>query len=363
MPGRRQYLKGVGVSASLVAGLSGCLGGDGGDSTPTEEPGDGSTPTEDEGGGSTPTEETGGEDFPSRTVSYMVPWGPGGGSDTYARGKASALSAELGVPVRIENIGGSSGLRGHAELMTHEPNGYMFGSLSVPARFFPALIRDYPHDLSEYEAIGTFARTPWVICSHSEHGVEDFADLKSRYENGDFTNIGGLGIGSGGHIATTVLKNQADLNYENYVPYDGCGSTAQAIASGEIPAGVCTDAGLLSAVESGNAEPVLACPTWGSSVFPDAETLGDYGTTDQDWIMGLYRILVTTPGTPSERVGVLESALETTLESDSVQTWAEDTGNKIVFEPSDTAQQRVNDAGEKIRDQIGIDTLRDYVES
>ena len=99
---RREALK-YGVSGTAI-GLAGCLGSFGG------------------GGGA----------YPSRPITYIIPYGQGGGVDTFARQMGPILADQIGSSFQFENISGGGGLRGAAELYRAEPDGYTFGASAPP---------------------------------------------------------------------------------------------------------------------------------------------------------------------------------------------------------------------------------------
>ena len=246
-PNRREFLKYAGAtSVAATMGLAGCTarGQDNETANETTAANETEQPT---------TFEPVDEDYPEsgRTVTYIVPFSEGGGTDTYARQIMPVAGDELGVNIQISNVPGSASLRGAGRIVNAEPDGYTMGGFNPPSTPLSYLVFEPDYDLRELEGIAVYARTPYVIITSADENVEDMEDLISRYNEGDFTAIGGCqSLGGLNHVTSLVMQNQYDMQWENYVGYDGCAPAAQAVASGEIPAAIGTDVAVQGTVEA-----------------------------------------------------------------------------------------------------------------
>lgn len=314
---RRDFIKYTGVAATI--GLAGCISSlTGGD------------------------DEEGGE-FPSKDIRHIVPYGEGGGSDTYARAILPQVGEELGVDVQIENVPGAESIAGITEAFTAEPDGYTHVGHTLPTAGIAWLLNPTEEDLSNLKGICQYGRTPYVIFANPDLGIEGPEDLASRYNNGDLTQFGGS-LGAANHVAMIELRNQGDVEWEDWVVYDGSGPTVQAVASGEVPAGVATDASAAGAADEGNIDMVVALPTDGSGVFPDLPSTADAGWTDVDFAGQIFRTATCAPETPDERVQTLADGYEAAVNSDEVQEWSEETGNEVLFRGPDETEESLEQA-------------------
>lgn len=320
-PTRRTVLKTFG--ASSIVGMAGCLGDSGSDGG-----GDG-------GSGSGESS----DDYPSEPITHVVPYSPGGTYDTYARIFMPEMSKELGVNIPIENIPGSSAMRGATEVTTADPDGYTFGGMGMPNQAIRGLldIGGAPPGFSDVTPLCYFAQGEYVIISNPDLEIEGPNDLADRYADGDLTDIGGH-RGGDQHLAALILQSEGHLPWENHIEYQCGGPTAQAVASGEIPAGFVGSAGARPQVDSGVVDYVVSLSPDPSPVFPE-----EPGTNEAGWgeITGgtTQRTYYLPPETPDNIVQTLADGLETIMSNDTVQTWSERTGNPVEYRgPERTAE-------------------------
>ena len=340
---RRRFLTYAGTVSSLsITGLAGCTGGDG--------DGDG-----DSGGGG------GGDDFPSQDLRYIIPFSEGGGTDTFARQVIPVMGEELGQNIAIENIPGAASLRGTGELYYADPDGYTFGGFNPPSTPVSAMVNPPDYDITELKGVGTYARTPFVIVANPEHEIEGFEDLQERYDSGDLDTFAGKERGGVDHVLAILMRDneEYDLSWENYVGYDGSGPAVQATVSGEVPVAISTDTAAEGAASDGRVDPVVSLSSEGTGVFPDLESVVDLGYPNIDYLGQLVRGMYVPPETPDERIQVLTDALETTLQTDEVQQWAEEAGYVIEYGEPEKAEAAVQDAFDNIPDQVNLDEVRE----
>lgn len=327
---RRQVLK-VAGSASMVgvAGFSGCLG----------------TLTGDDGG-----------EYPSETITNIVPYGEGGSTDVYSRKILPVVGDELGVDFQIDNIEGASGMRGVGQGHRADPDGYTMTALNPPFEMITALVQEPDFDMTEMEAVCTYGAVSWTVGVNAESDVETFDDLKAEFESGDFQNFGSVGLQA--DIIASVLRDDFDLQWENIVQYDGSGPLGQALASGEISAGTITETSAQPLVEDDRIKVIMALTSRGSEIFPDLPTPDEAGYSNIDWIGQLAKSQFMPPDTSSEKIATLNEGIEAAINSNELQEWSEETGNTIYFEGPETAQELMDNAFEEIPNAIDIEEYR-----
>ena len=299
-----------------------------------------------------------GEDFPSGRLDVVIPFGQGGGTDIYARRIWSKVSEIADVGVKMENITGAGGMRGGAEVYNSDPDGYTVAPMNSP-EVTTTLVDDTDFRLNEFRGIASHARTAMVILTNSDHNVENFDDFAGRYQSGDFKSIGGMSPGSPTHLIALLFKEDFDIPWQNYVPYDGTGPVAQAVASGELPAGIVTETTAESVSGSGDVDIVAALTSDGSAVFPDLESHTEYGYPNIDYAGQITRFFLTTPDTPEERVQKLADLVEQAIKSEGLQGWSEDTGNPLNFHGGPQyVDDLIEQAYEEVPEKVDIEALR-----
>lgn len=337
---RRRVLRNAGIASALVTGLAGCTenltGGGGGD------------------GGN-------GDGYPNEDLRYIIPFSEGGGTDTFARQMIPVMGEELGTDIAIENIPGAASLRGTGELALAEPDGYTFGGFNPPSTPVSAMVNPPDFEMRELKGVGAYARTPFVIVANPEHEIEGFEDLVSRYQSGELEAFSGKQKGGVDHVLALLMRDNEEynLNWQRYVGYDGSGPAVQATTSGEVPVAISTDTAAQGAAEDGRIDPIVSLSSEGTGVFPDLPAVTDVGYPNIDYLGQLRRCMYVPPETPDEPIQTLTEALETSLENEELQQWAEDTGNVLEYGGPDVAEEVVNDAFENIPDQVDLEEVRE----
>lgn len=318
-----------------MAGLSGCIGDLGG------------------GGGD-------GGDYPNNDLRYIIPFSEGGGTDTFARQIIPVMGEELDTDIAIENVPGAASLRGTGDLYYADSDGYTFGGFNPPSTPVSAMVNPPDFDMQELKGVGAYARTPFVIVANPEHDIESFEDLKSRYDSGELDTFSGKQKGGVDHVLALLMQNneEYDFGWQRYVGYDGSGPAVQATVSGEVPAAISTDTAAEGAVADGRVDTVTCLSSEGTGVFPELQTVVDEGYPNIDYLGQLRRCMYVPPETPDDPIQTLTDALETTLQDEEVQQWAEDTGNVIEYGGPDTAEAAVQDAYDNIPDEVDLESVR-----
>ncbi|WP_255194239.1 Bug family tripartite tricarboxylate transporter substrate binding protein [Natronobeatus ordinarius] len=329
---RRTFLKSAGVATAVgISGFAGCLGN--GDDDDGDDTGNGAE--------SDP-------DFPSDTLTWMIPWSEGGGTDTYARQVQPGAADHIGESIDIDNRPGAGSMAGSDWLATQDNDGYTFGTInSVGAHFTWAaqnadigLDFHIEDDFEPISTIGTFGYT--LIVNRDigeEHGIEDYGALRDAYQDGDISGFGYQGMGSDSHFTTLVLREDYGLEYDTAVPYDGGGPTAEAVQSGEVAAGFATNTSAMNAEQGGEAYTVVnlmdvdLTDTW-----PDIDQISNYGDS-LAWITEFQQTQVAPAGTPEEERQAISEAMEAGVNSDDAQAWAEETGNILQYGDMDAAEE------------------------
>lgn len=332
MMGRRSFLKYSGATSALaITGLAGCTG------------------------------DSGSNEYPSGDLEYIVPFSEGGGTDTYARQVIPEMGNELDTNIEIRNVPGAASLRGTGELHLSEPDGSTFGGFNPPSTPVSAMVNPPDFDMQELVGVGAYARTPFVIVANSSYGVENMADLVSRYQSGDLATFSGKSKGGVDHVLALAMQGNSDydLAWENYVGYDGSGPAVQAVISDETPACISTDTAAEGAVSDGRVDTVTCLSSEGTSVFPDLQPVTEEDFPNIDYLGQLRRCMYVPPETSNDVVQTLTGALESTLQTDAIQDWAEETGNVIEYGDPQAAEDAVSSAFEQVPENVDLEQVRE----
>lgn len=164
------------------------------------------------------------EVYPQKSITFVVPYAAGGSSDTRARQLAQRMSADLGVPVVIENKAGASGNIGTAYIAKASPDGYTIGlgnfaPMSVNAALYGKNMQFSP--TKDLAPIALMERGAVVMAASSKSGLQSGKDLIASVGSGKPSwSYGSTGAGSASHLSSELLKQLTNLD-AIHVPYKG----------------------------------------------------------------------------------------------------------------------------------------------
>lgn len=288
------------------------------------------------------TDSANAQTYPTRPVTLIVPFPPGGVIDTTARVLEAELSKELGQPVVIENKGGSGGNLGAQLVARAQPDGHTL--LLAPNAIVvtnPFTFKNYPidpvKDLTAVAVIGDTYIGLVVPASSPFNSLQDIVQA-ARQKPAEFT-YGHIGIGSAHNIAGALLNKKAEINITP-VPFQGAGPAMQSLLGGHITMSYGTLAGILPYVESKQLKLIAIAEPARIKKLPDVAIMGEVvpGVEATVWV-GVF----APAGTPKSIVDRLNAALNKIIVLPDVQAKLDRIG--VVPEPASVAafEQRVRD--------------------
>jgi len=227
--------------------------------------------------------------YPTRAIRLVVPYPPGGGTDTVARPLAQKLTEQLKQPVIVDNRGGASEIIG-TEVVAHAAaDGYTLLMTTNAFAINVALHRTLPyHPARDFAPVARLITTPFMLVAHPGLKAANLGELiaAAKADPGKL-NYASLGAGTPHHLAMEWLKQLAGVNIVA-VPYKGVGPGLAAVMAGEVQmmmtgltAGlVQVKAGKLRALAlttASRSPAVPEVPTVAESGFPGYEALAWYG--------------------------------------------------------------------------------------
>jgi len=173
--------------------------------------------------------------FPSRPIRFVVPFGPGGGTDIVARLIAPYLSAELGQQVVVENRPGAGGVIGSNMVAKGPADGYTILFADSARTIAPSMQKDLPFDIArDLDPIGLIGGTPLLLLAHPQAPVKTLDELvKYAKANPGKLTYGSSGNGTPQHFAVELLKSAAGIDMV-HVPYKGAAAVVADAVGGQI---------------------------------------------------------------------------------------------------------------------------------
>jgi tripartite-type tricarboxylate transporter receptor subunit TctC len=245
-----------------------------------------------------------GADFPSRTITYCVPWPPGGQSDVEARRQQPMLEKILGVKVIIKLKPGGGGSLGWSELIKKKPDGYFICGINVPHIVLQPLARgNAGYKTEQLWPIALFQATPIGLAVMKESGLKTLKDfIQYAKKNPGTITCGGSGTWSGHHIAHLEFGKLTGTKM-TYIPHKGAPPSVARFLGGHIMALWANSNDLVMHKDKIRVLAIGSAKRF--SHFPDTPTFKELGI---DLSASIDRGVATPPGTPAEQIQVLEAA-------------------------------------------------------
>lgn len=242
--------------------------------------------------------------FPTRQLTYVVCFDPGGQSDRGARIYQPHLEKILGQKVIIDYKVGGGGALGWRELARTKPDGYTFAGFNIPHIILQPLQQDVGYQTEQIVPVMIFQRTPLglaVLETSPIKNLKDFIDFAKK--NPGAVSVGGSGSFSGYHMATLRLEKLTGTKI-TYVPFTGSAPQMTAFLGGHVTAvfGASDDL----TIHRDKLRVIGFAMDERFPGFPDAPTLKEQGV---DMAEAVDRGVAVPPGTPDYVIKKLESAL------------------------------------------------------
>ena len=255
--------------------------------------------------------------YPTKTITLVVPFPPGGSTDIVGRVVADGLGKELGQPVVIENRGGAGGTVGTAAVAKADPDGHTLslGTTSTHA-VGPATLKVAFDPVKDFAPISLVAETPYVLAVNNKVPAKTVAELVAlvKSQPGKF-NYGSAGAGSTTHLAGAMFAHAAGLRME-HIAYNGNGPATTALLGGEVQVLMGCMPAVLSADQERRDPRNCGGTVRRSPELPDVPTMQEAGIDDFE--ASLWLGVVAPAGTPDAIVKQLHAAIVKTMKNPEV---------------------------------------------
>ncbi len=255
--------------------------------------------------------------FPSKPVTMIVPFPPGGSVDAVARQVAQGMTQYLGQSVVVENKVGAGGTIGSGYVAKAAPDGYtiLLGTTSALA-VSPATYKSVPYDpLKSFVPVIEVTRGPFILTVKNSLPVNDVRELvELARKNPGKLNSGSAGNGSVHHLALEMFKQAAHIDIV-HVPYKGGAPAWTAVIAGDID--MLFDSMPGPYMFRGQAKPLAVAGPARLPGLPNVPTFAEMGFPGVETVF--FWAIVAPAGTPPDVVARLNSALGQTLRDPAVR--------------------------------------------
>ena len=275
--------------------------------------------------------------YPSRPITLVVPFPPGGGLDVTARVLAGPLAKALGQAVVIQNSGGAAGSIGVGRVAHATSDGYTIGIGMWGTHVLNAALYHLDYDVAkDFAPIGLIATAPQLIEANKSVPATDLkglvAWLKGRSQP---TRMATAGAGSVGHIIGTFFERETGTHLQ-FIPYRGLGPARQALLAGETDLLIDVPSAALQQVRAGNIKAYAITDKQRLAAAPEIPTVAEAGMPDL-YASNWYALWAPS-GTPPAAVTRLNSALVASLKDPDLRAKFETLGLEMFSSGQETPQ-------------------------
>jgi tripartite-type tricarboxylate transporter receptor subunit TctC len=257
------------------------------------------------------------EPYPSRPVTIITPYAPGGGSDFLTRVLAEALRARLKETVLVQNVGGAGGAIGSMQAAKAKPDGYTLLLNHIGLSTIPSLYKKLNFDpLASFDFIGLFAEAPMVILARKDFAPRTFAELVAYAKaNRDKLTMASSGMGSATHLCAMLFQEALGVPI-TMVQYKGAGPAVVDVCSGQVDLLCDLPTTTASLIRSGDLRAYVLTSTKRMASLPDVPTAAEAGMPSLE--MGAWYGFYAPVGTPKPILDQLNGALRDIVQDPAV---------------------------------------------
>ena len=264
--------------------------------------------------------------YPSKAVTMVVPFSPGGRTDLIGRMIGHHLQKHLGQPVSIVNKPGASSVLGSREVAQAKPDGYTLGFFSTSAVTSQYTVPT-PMSLSDFELVAIVNTDPAAIAVHDSASWKTLKDLVTDARGRPDQLRIGMIPGASAQIFASGFARAAGIKLTN-VPFKGDSEGAVALAGNHIEVHVAVPVSYKSLLEAKKVRILAVAAEKSSPLYGNLPTFRDNGV---DLVIGAFHGLYVPKGTPPAVTATLVQAIEQTMASKELLDSMNDAGAGVEF--------------------------------
>ena len=287
-----------------------------------------------------PRFETATEEWPSGDIELVIPSGPGGGFDTYARVLARAMEERLDVRVVPKNTPGGDGRRGTTMAYTAPPDGRTFAIFNLPGVMEPEILGERAgYVIDQIDWLGAMAFGQYIVVAAADAAFATVEDLRRAGRPISFT-----GYGSSGIAANKVLCAQVALDCRIITGYPSNNEALVGVVRGDADASVLPISTAIAFNRNGDLKGLLLMTERQIPEFATTQHAAAAGYPELAEL-GLLRAFGLPPGVPAATRAAFAGVFDAALAADSVAAWAASSGSE--FSPMTAAELRARIAAQR----------------
>jgi len=279
------------------------------------------------------------QDWPSRTITLIVPFPAGGSNDVAARVVGESVRKRLGQAVVVDNKPGANGSLGVDAVLRSPKDHHTFLVASDSVSLLP-LFRTMPWDLTKtFTPIAMLSTQPIVVVTGASSGLKSIKDLQAAARSKpDQLPYATSGQGSLQHLVGELFSQNLGINLL-HIPYKGGGQAVNDVLAGQVTVAVLGAAAVLPHIKSGKLVALAVSTRQRSPMLPDVPTLAESGAGDID--VPQWSAMFALEGTPSAVLARLRKSVQDSLAEPELKQQFLNAAMEPVATPPEAFQQRM----------------------
>ena len=257
------------------------------------------------------------EAFPENDITFIVPFSAGGPTDTVTRLVAEPMSAELGVPVVVQNVEGAGGTIAAGQVANAQADGYTVLMHHIGMSTAPSLYPDLAFDpLEDFKTIGLVTEVPMTIVARKDFEPKTFDELVTYLEeNAEDVTLANAGVGAASQLCGLLLQDALGVKLTE-VPYEGTGPALTDLVGGQVDLMCDQTTNTTGQIQSGEIKAYAVTTPERVESLPDLPTTEEEGLADLQ--VGVWHGLYVPAETPDGVAEKLTAALGVALKDQNV---------------------------------------------
>ena len=271
------------------------------------------------------------QSYPDRPIKLIIPYTPGGGTDTVARMIAEKISTDLKWTILVDNKPGAGGNIGMDLVAKAKPDGYTLGmGQTSNLAINPALMSKMPFDaVNDLVPVAFVAEVPMVLVVTPNSPWRSLGDLiKAAKAKPDFYKQATAGAGTVGHIGGEMLANKAGY-IVSYIPYKGASPAITDLIGGQTDFMFATPQSVLGMIAGGKLRALAVTSANRIAMLSKVPTVSEEGYKGfeaTDW-----KIVVAPTGTPSDVIKKINEAVQKSLKNPALISKLQDEASSPMY--------------------------------
>jgi len=270
------------------------------------------------------------QNFPNKLIKIVVPFVPGGGSDSVARVLAKGMTEQLGQPVVVENRGGANTIIGTDYVAKAEPDGYTLLVCTTAFATNPSMYK-LPFDtVKDFAPVTMYMGAALILVINPNIPANNLNELiaLAKAAPGKYT-FASYGAGGPGHLAGELFKQLAGIDLL-HIPYKGSAPSIADVVSGTASMSFAVLQPALPLIKSGRLRPIGVVMSERASQLPDVPTIGE---TLPGFLITGFNGLCAPTGTPPAVLNKLNDAITKVVTTPAIYEQLVNAGNPVLTRP------------------------------